>query len=119
MWMRRIGKAICYLEKFSFFNSIDYFCSIGALGENGRGVCEHTKVDPADIDILMGTFTKAFGSVGGYVAADEETISYLRATSYGSVYGTAMSPPCAQQALQALRVIMGEDGTDEGRETEA
>jgi len=63
----------------------------------------------------MGTFTKAFGSVGGYIASTEEVVSYFRHTSYGSIYATAMSPPCAQQALSALRVIKGEDGTDEGR----
>lgn len=47
--------------------------SIGALGDTGRGVCEQTGVDPADVDILMGTFTKAFGSVGGYIAAHKVT----------------------------------------------
>ena len=41
--------------------------SIGALG-GGRGVCAQLKVDPADVDVLMGTFTKSFGAVGGYIA---------------------------------------------------
>jgi serine palmitoyltransferase len=62
----------------------------------------------------MGTFTKAFGSVGGYISGSEELISYLRHFSYGQLYGPSMSPPCAQQALSALRVITGEDGTNNG-----
>jgi len=62
----------------------------------------------------MGTFTKAFGSVGGYIAGPKDFIDYLRHMSYGSVYSTAMSAPCAQQALSALRVITGKNGTDEG-----
>jgi len=62
----------------------------------------------------MGTFTKAFGSVGGYISGTKELITYLRSTSYGSLYASSMSPPCAQQALSALKVIMGEDGTTDG-----
>ena len=39
------------------------------MGKTGRGVVEFWGVDPADIDIMMGTFTKSFGSCGGYIAA--------------------------------------------------
>jgi serine palmitoyltransferase len=46
---------------------IDEAHSIGSLGKNGKGVCDFWGVDPNDIDILMGTFTKSFGSVGGYI----------------------------------------------------
>ena len=49
---------------------LDEAHSIGALGATGRGICEHAGVSPADVDIMMGTFTKSFGSVGGYLAAD-------------------------------------------------
>ena len=49
---------------------LDEAHSIGALGKSGRGVCEHTGVDPADVDVMMGTFTKSFGSAGGYIAAN-------------------------------------------------
>jgi len=72
-------------------------------------------VSPNDIDILMGTFTKSFGSVGGYVASSKALLTYLRATSAGTMYATSMSPACAQQSLSALRVIMGDDGSDIGR----
>ena len=49
---------------------LDEAHSIGAMGETGRGVSEYWGVDPNDIDILMGTFTKSFGAAGGYIAAD-------------------------------------------------
>ena len=39
--------------------------------QTGRGVCEHCGVDPAEIDILMGTFTKSFGGMGGYIASSK------------------------------------------------
>lgn len=45
--------------------------SIGAVGKTGRGVCELLGVDTSDIDIMMGTFTKSFGSCGGYIAGSK------------------------------------------------
>lgn len=41
------------------------------MGPTGRGVTEYLGVDPADVDIMMGTFTKSFGGSGGYIAATE------------------------------------------------
>jgi len=59
--------AICKLKdivqvckKYKAYLYVDEAHSIGALGKTGRGVCEHTGVDPKDVDILMGTFTKVF-----------------------------------------------------------
>ena len=40
------------------------------MGETGKGVVEYWGCDPADVDIMMGTFTKSFGACGGYIAAD-------------------------------------------------
>lgn len=110
----RLPEIIQLKKKYKAYLYVDEAHSIGALGKTGRGVCEHWGIDPSEVDILMGTFTKAFGSVGGYIAGEKALIEYLRHTSYGSIYTTAMSPPCAQQALSALRVVMGRDGTNEG-----
>jgi len=111
----RLPEIVALKQKYKAYLYVDEAHSIGALGQSGRGVCEQTGVNPADVDILMGTFTKAFGSVGGYIASSKETVDYLRHTAYASVYAAAMSPPCAQQALSALKVITGEDGTNEGK----
>jgi serine palmitoyltransferase len=111
----KLPEIVALKKKYKAYLYVDEAHSIGALGQTGRGVCEHTGVNPADVDILMGTFTKAFGSVGGYIASSPEIIAYLRHASYASVYAAAMSPMCAQQALGALRVITGNDGTNEGK----
>lgn len=50
---------------------LDEAHSIGAVGKSGRGVCELLGVDTADVDIMMGTFTKSFGSCGGYIAGSK------------------------------------------------
>ena len=44
------------------------------MGKRGRGVCDYYGVDPREIDILMGTFTKSFGSAGGYIAGTKVII---------------------------------------------
>ena len=49
---------------------LDEAHSIGALGRAGKGACEAQGVSPKDIDVMMGTFTKSFGSCGGYIAAN-------------------------------------------------
>lgn len=51
--------------------------SIGAIGPTGRGVIDHYNCDPKDVDILMGTFTKSFGSAGGYIAGSKVAKFYI------------------------------------------
>lgn len=111
----KLREIVALKKKYKAYLYLDEAHSIGALGKTGRGACEYWGVDPSDVDVLMGTFTKAFGSVGGYISGSEEFIAYLKNKSYGTVYSTAMAPPCAQQALSALKIIMGEDGTTDGQ----
>ncbi|URE34964.1 Serine palmitoyltransferase [Musa troglodytarum] len=93
---------------------LDEAHSIGVVGKSGRGVCELLGVDPADVDIMMGTFTKSFGSCGGYIAASEEIIQHLKHGCPAHLYATSMSPPAVQQAISAIKVVLGEDGSNRG-----
>ncbi len=104
-------KAIVQLKKkYKAILYVDEAHSIGALGKTGRGVCEELGVNFDDVDILMGTFTKSFGSVGGYVASSVDIVHKLRYCSPGMIYATSMAPACAQQALSALRELQTESG---------
>lgn len=109
--LRRI---VALKKKYNALVFVDEAHSIGAIGRTGRGVCEHCGVDPKDIDVLMGTFTKSFGSVGGYIASDKSVVDYLRLHSTISLHCDTLAPPCAQQVLSVLHVILGKDGTDLG-----
>jgi serine palmitoyltransferase len=93
---------------------LDEAHSIGAMGPHGKGVVDYWGCNPRHVDILMGTFTKSFGSAGGYIAGSKQLIQMLRKNSHAHNYGTAMTPPIAQQILSSMRIIMGEDGTQEG-----
>ncbi|XP_009404745.2 long chain base biosynthesis protein 2a [Musa acuminata AAA Group] len=104
--------AVC--KKYKAYTYLDEAHSIGAVGKSGRGVCELLGVDTADVDIMMGTFTKSFGSCGGYIAASKEIIQYLKHTCPAHLYATSMSPPAVQQVISAIKVILGEDGSNRG-----
>jgi serine palmitoyltransferase len=105
----RLREVVALKKKYRAYLYLDEAHSIGAVGPRGRGVTDHLGVPTADVDIMMGTFTKSFGSVGGYVAGSKQMVAALRRHAAGSLYAPAMSPPAAQQALSALRVIMGSD----------
>merc|ERR1719502_1714861 len=109
--------AICKLKeivhvakKYKAYIYVDEAHSIGALGATGRGVCEHCGVDPKDIDVLMGTFTKSFGGMGGYVSGSEELINHLKKNCAGLIYHNSLSPVVCQQIITSFKIIMGEDG---------
>lgn len=104
--------AIC--KKYKAYVYLDEAHSIGAVGKTGRGVCELLGVDTADVDIMMGTFTKSFGSCGGYIAGSKELIQYLKYTCPAHLYATSISPPAAQQIISSIKVILGEDGSSRG-----
>jgi serine palmitoyltransferase len=111
----RLPEIVRICKRYKAYIYVDEAHSIGALGRTGRGVCEFRGVNPKDIDILMGTFTKSFSGMGGYIAASKEIISHLRSSSAGLLYHNSMSPVVCQQILTAFKVILGEDGTDIGK----
>jgi 7-keto-8-aminopelargonate synthetase-like enzyme len=84
---------------------VDEAHSAGVLGEHGRGLAEEQGVDPGEVEIWMGTLSKAFASTGGYIAGTKPLIEFLRVYSPGFVYSVGMPPAMAAAALAALRII--------------
>ena len=93
-------------KKYGAYVYLDEAHSIGAMGPTGRGCAEYCGVDTADIDIMMGTFTKSFGGMGGYIAASKDTIAYLRKTCAGSSYHNSLSPVVCQQVISSFKVSL-------------
>ena len=91
-------------KKYGAYVYLDEAHSIGAMGPTGRGCCEYTGVDPSEVDILMGTFTKSFGGMGGYVAADKRVVDMLRKECAGSAYHNSLSPVVCQQIISSFQV---------------
>ncbi|XP_075452166.1 serine palmitoyltransferase 3 isoform X2 [Ascaphus truei] len=112
----RLPEIVALKKKYKAYLYLDEAHSVGAVGPTGRGVVEYFGIDPDDIDVLMGTFTKSFGAVGGYIAGKKELVDFLRTHSHSAVYATSMSPPVTEQIMKVMKCIMGLDGTSIGRE---
>ncbi len=84
---------------------VDEAHSLGTMGLTGRGIGEHFGVNPRDVDIWMGTLSKALGSCGGYIAGSEELTELLRYTADGFVYSVGLPPANAAAALASLRIL--------------
>ncbi|XP_018595751.1 serine palmitoyltransferase 3 isoform X1 [Scleropages formosus] len=110
----RLPEIVALKKKYKAYLYLDEAHSIGAVGATGRGVTQLFGLDPSDVDVLMGTFTKSFGAAGGYIAGKKELVDYLRAHSHSAAYATAMSPPVARQIIRAMKCIMGLDGLTVG-----
>jgi len=109
-----LPELITLKKKYKAYLYLDEAHSIGAMGNRGRGVVDYFSCDPRDVDIMMGTFTKSFGSAGGYIAGSKRLIDFLRVHSHAACYASSMSPPVAQQIITSMRIIMGEDGSSDG-----
>lgn len=91
-------------KKYGAYVYLDEAHSIGAMGPTGRGCAEYTGVDTSEIDIMMGTFTKSFGGMGGYISASKEVVAHLRKTCAGSASHNSLSPVVCQQIITSLKV---------------
>jgi len=85
---------------------IDDAHGIGILGD-GHGTAAHHGVTD-DVTLIMGTFSKCFGSVGGFVASDPATVRFLRHHARPYTFSAALTPPQTAAALAALRIVEAE-----------
>ncbi|XBW36149.1 hypothetical protein QEN19_001729 [Hanseniaspora menglaensis] len=103
-------------KKYKCYLFVDEAHSIGAMGPTGRGVCEYFGIDPKNIDVLMGTFTKSFGAAGGYVASSKDVINRLRLDLTTQNYSESSPTPVLSQIYSSMKIIMGEMNPGEGLE---
>jgi 8-amino-7-oxononanoate synthase len=87
---------------------VDEAHSMGVVGATGHGIAEHCGVDPAAVDIWMGTLSKTLSACGGYIAAPRALIDLLRHAAPGFVYSVGLAPPLAAAALESLRILQAE-----------
>jgi len=94
-------------QEYGAWLMVDEAHSLGVLGETGRGIEEHFGMEGC-IDCKMGTLSKTIPSVGGYIAADEEVVTYLKHTARAFVFSAALPPAAVAAAKTSLDVIRDE-----------
>ncbi|MBN1421370.1 MAG: aminotransferase class I/II-fold pyridoxal phosphate-dependent enzyme [Planctomycetes bacterium] len=83
---------------------VDDAHGIGVMGDHGRGTAEHYGLE-SEVDIVMGTFSKSFASIGGFVAADEAVIEYLMHHSRALIFSASLPPSAVATVRAALRIL--------------
>jgi 8-amino-7-oxononanoate synthase len=86
---------------------VDDAHSIGVLGEHGRGTAEHFGLEE-EVDLVMGTFSKSFASLGGFIAGSERVINYIKHHSRALIFSASPPPSAVATCLAALDIIESE-----------
>ena len=94
-------------KKYKANIMVDDAHGIGVMGENGRGTAEHFGVED-EIDIIMGTFSKSFASLGGMVVADKKVISYIKHFARSLIFSASITPASVATVLATLNIIQRE-----------
>ena len=94
-------------HKYNCSIMVDEAHGIGVFGDHGRGVCDHFGLTD-EVDLIMGTFSKSMASIGGFIAADADTINYLRHTCRTFIFSASNTPAATAAALEALHILQQE-----------
>jgi len=91
-------------KKYNSRVMVDDAHGIGVMGKNGRGTAEHFGVED-DVDLIMGTFSKSFASLGGFVVGDKKVISYIKHFARALIFSASITPASVATVLVTLDVI--------------
>ena len=94
-------------RKYNARIMLDDAHGLGVLGKGGRGTANHFGLDD-EVDIIMGTFSKSFASLGGFIAGEKPVIDYIKHHSPALIFSASMTPAQVATVLKALEIIKSE-----------
>ena len=99
-----LPKIVELAKKYDASVMVDEAHGIGVFGRGGRGTCDHFGVTN-DVDLVMGTFSKSFASLGGFIACDKEITNFLRHHSRSYIFTASITPASTAAALAAIDIM--------------
>ena len=102
-----LPKIVELCDKYNACVMVDDAHGLGVIGENGSGTASHFGLTDKT-DLIMGTFSKSFGSLGGFIAGDFEIINYLKHNSRSLIFSASMTPASVAAASKALDIMIEE-----------
>ena len=102
-----LNEIVRLARKYDANVMVDEAHGFGVLGPQGRGACHHLGVADG-VDLIMGTFSKSFASIGGFIASDSDTINYLRHNSRSYIFSASLTPAATAAALASLHIMQDE-----------
>ena len=103
----KLDEIVALSKKYNASIMVDEAHGIGVMGKNGRGVCDHYGATK-DVDLIMGTFSKSFASLGGFIATDAPIANYLRHNSRSYIFSASATPAAIGAANAALDIMLSE-----------
>ncbi len=103
----RLPEIVELAERYDADVMVDDAHSIGVIGPNGDGTAAHFGLTDR-VSLIMGTFSKSLASVGGFIAADEDTIHFLKHHSRALIFSASMPPASVASVLKALEILQRE-----------
>jgi 8-amino-7-oxononanoate synthase len=103
----KLPEVVKLADKYNATIMIDDAHSLGVLGKNGTGTASHFGLTNK-VDLIMGTFSKSFASLGGFIASDKDTINYIKHNSRSLIFSASMTPASAASVLAALNIMESE-----------
>ena len=94
-------------KKYNATIMVDDAHSLGVIGKNGSGTASHFGLTD-QVDLIMGTFSKSFASLGGFIASDKDTINFIKHSSRSLIFSASMTPSAAATVLAALDIMESE-----------
>jgi 8-amino-7-oxononanoate synthase len=83
---------------------VDDAHGIGVMGKHGRGTCEHFGLEN-EVDLIMGTFSKSFASLGGFVVGEAKVVSYIKHFARALIFSASITPASVATVLATLDII--------------
>jgi 8-amino-7-oxononanoate synthase len=87
---------------------VDDAHATGVMGDNGRGTCEYFGLEHNEVDLIVGTCSKSFASVGGFVVGDKEVIHYIQHMSRSMIFSAGLPPASVAAISKAIEIIESE-----------
>ena len=103
----KLPEIIKLAEKYNASGMVDEAHGFGVLGDHGRGVCNHFGLTDK-VDLIMGTFSKSFASIGGFIAGSKTTINYIRHHARSYIFSASCTPAATAAASKALDIMLRE-----------
>ncbi|RAJ35505.1 serine palmitoyltransferase [Pedobacter cryoconitis] len=103
----KLPEIVQLAEEFGANIMMDDAHSLGVIGFNGSGVASHFNLTD-DVDLIMGTFSKSFASLGGFIAGTEETVEYIKHRARSLMFSASMTPSAVASVIAALDIIESE-----------
>jgi 8-amino-7-oxononanoate synthase len=103
----KLPEVVALAEKYNATVMVDDAHSLGVLGRNGSGTASQFGVT-ANVDLIMGTFSKSLASLGGFIASDKDTINFIKHNSRSLIFSASMTPASAASVLAAIEIMTSE-----------